>query len=179
MIPGQKHAERLLAPEVTGVKVVRAFNRELADVHEEILLERLRKSCEAIRAGDLTEPELMLMAQAKALEAIFVKLSTRAAEYSRARETEIFMRVALRAQSQCRATLEAIAQLRLPRIHQVIGQQNIAQTQQVNNGPSERGVGSEFKNAQSKVLRIIHGEKLDTRSPAAAIPAHTVLEAVA
>ena len=52
---------------------------------------------------------------------------------------EAFTRLALKAQSQCRATLETLADIKQPR-HVVIAQQaNLAHQQQVNNGTGQPG----------------------------------------
>ena len=58
--------------------------------------------------------EAMLSGQASALQAMFVRLSERAMEQTLMPNLEGFMRLALRAQSQCRATLETLAVLKNP-----------------------------------------------------------------
>jgi len=98
------------------------------------LLER----ADAMSRGDLSGAEAMLTAQASSLNAIFAEMARRAAanmgEYLTA--TETYLRLALKAQAQCRATLETLATIKAGPV--VIARQaNIAHgPQQVNNGVS-------------------------------------------
>jgi hypothetical protein len=78
----------------------------------------------------------MLMAQAAALNAIFTELARRAAvnmgEYLQA--TETYLRLALKSQAQCRATLQTLAEIKNPHPVAFVKQANIANgPQQVNN----------------------------------------------
>ena len=96
----------------------------------------LEQQIASIKSGDLSQVERKLVAQADTLDAIFNDLARRSAlnagEYLPA--MEIYMRLALKAQSQCRATLETLANIKNPPV--VIARQaNIAHgPQQVNNG---------------------------------------------
>ena len=97
----------------------------------------LRKKAEKVQAGDLSGMESLLVAQAIALDSIFTELARRAAldmgEYINAADT--YMRLALKAQSQCRTTVEALAEIKNPRPVAFVKQANIANgPQQVNNG---------------------------------------------
>ena len=89
-----------------------------------------------VNAGDTTALEATLTAQATALDTIFNELARRAAanmgEYIHT--TEIYMRLALKAQAQCARTIEVIAAMKNPPVI-FAKQANIAQgNQQVNNG---------------------------------------------
>lgn len=89
-----------------------------------------------VNSGDLSGVERRLIAQADTLDSIFNDMARRAAlnssQYLPA--MEIYMRLALKAQSQCRATLETLANIKNPTL--VIARQaNIAAgPQQINNG---------------------------------------------
>jgi hypothetical protein len=91
--------------------------------------------------------EQMLLAQAEALQAVFYEMMRRAAlnmgQYIE--PTEIYMRLGLKAQSQCRATIETLGELKNPRpiylnpkqVNNVAGNQQVNSSegpQQVNNG---------------------------------------------
>jgi len=69
------------------------------------------------KSGDLAMASRMLAAQAVTLDSMFIELARRAAanmgEYINASDT--YGRLALKAQGQCRATLEALAKLHQPR----------------------------------------------------------------
>jgi DNA-binding transcriptional MerR regulator len=112
----------------------------------------------------LGRPEAMLAAQAHSLDAIFTSLARRAhlnmGEYVNAADR--YMRLALKAQSQCRATIETLAAIKNPPM--VIARQaNIAHgPQQVNNGEPTRT--REIQSEPSKLLEQTHGERLDTRT---------------
>jgi hypothetical protein len=73
----------------------------------------LNDQCAAVEAGDLSKPRAMLAAQAISLNAIFTEMARRAAlnmgEY--VQSSERYMRLALKAQAQCRTTVEALERL--------------------------------------------------------------------
>lgn len=100
--------------------------------------ESLKAKAKAVQDGDLKALETMLASQAVALDTLFSSLAMRAklnmGEYMHAAEK--YMRLALKAQGQCRTTVETLAAIKNP---QPYIQNNRAQYQQVNNGtvPSE------------------------------------------
>lgn len=122
------------------------------------------------KENDLSRAEEMLICQAHTLDAMFFALSGRAAknmgQYLDA--TDSYMRLALRAQSQCRATLETLALLKIPPNPTFIRQANVAHgPQQVNNGsppPGNPSRARETENRQSELLEHCNGERLDTRA---------------
>lgn len=95
-------------------------------------IDALRLRVDATHNGSLREVETVLASQAHALDSIFASLALRAklnmGEYMEAAEK--YMRLALKAQSQCRATLETLAEVKNPKPHI---QNNKAMYQQVNN----------------------------------------------
>ncbi|MFO1266895.1 MAG: hypothetical protein U1F67_09045 [Rubrivivax sp.] len=100
------------------------------------LMDRLAEDVKDVWAGDMRQAEAMLYGQAHALQTIFVSLARRAAlnigEHMGA--TETYLRLALKAQGQCRATLETLAAIKNPPVL-FARQANIAHgPQQVNNG---------------------------------------------
>ena len=98
----------------------------------------LRASIKEVGDGDLRSVEAILIGQAGALNAMFSELARRAGlnmgEHLGA--TETYMRLALKAQGQCRATLETLAAIKNPPVVYA-RQANISHgPQQVNNGPA-------------------------------------------
>ena len=87
-------------------------------------------------AGNLERMERMLSAQAQTLNIMFTELARRAAVNmgERLDATETYLRLALKAQAQSRATVEALSEMKNPRSVAFIRQANVAQQQQVNNG---------------------------------------------
>ena len=109
------------------------------------MVESLQASGEAINRNDLAAAERMLYAQAVTLNAIFTDMARRAAsnmgEYLDA--TDRYMRLGLRAQAQCRTTVETLHEMKNPHPVAFVQQANIAHgAQQVNNGvmPSTTGM---------------------------------------
>jgi len=131
------------------------------------LVGALSAQTKAANEGDLSRAEAMLVAQAHTLDAIFNNLAQRAAlnmgEYMEA--SEKYLKLALRAQSQCRATWEALAAIKNPPVAGYVKQANIAHgPQQVNNAPaaaSEAPRGRENANPQNELLEKKDGERLD------------------
>ena len=115
---------------------IRFLDAEYTDLSLMDLTRELRDQGDAVNRGDFTVSERMLNGQAVALNAMFAELARRAAlnmgEHLPAAET--FMRLALKAQAQCRATIETLAAMKNPPV--VFARQaNISNgPQQVNNG---------------------------------------------
>lgn len=121
----------------------------------------------------------MLMAQAHTLDAIFNNLMRRASGYmgQNSDAVERYMKFGLRAQSQCRATLETLAYIKNPPM--VIARQANLTTapQQVNNGFATSTRTREIQSEQSKLLEQTH-VRLDTGMTGQTIGTDTQLEAV-
>lgn len=93
----------------------------------------LRANGDAVVGGDLGRVERMLVAQAITLDTIFANLAERSTRQDYIKNAETYLRLALKAQAQCRSTAEALAMLKNPQPY--IRQTNISQGhQQVNNG---------------------------------------------
>jgi hypothetical protein len=93
------------------------------------------------------------------------------------------MRLSLKAQSQCRSTLEALAEIKNPKPVAFVQQANIAHgPQQVNNGtappPADPSRAGESEKPPNKLLESQNGERLDTGAAGAAGGADSRLEAV-
>lgn len=140
------------------------------------LVNKLADDTKDMQAGDMKRAEAMLFGQAHALQSIFVTLAQRAAsnigQYIGA--TETYLRLALKAQGQCRATLETLATIKNPPV--VIARQaniNNGGQQQVNNGaaPSAGQTpahAAKATPAPSGLLEQQHGQWLDSGAPSAA-----------
>ncbi|WP_157691731.1 hypothetical protein [Noviherbaspirillum autotrophicum] len=134
---GADKAKLALIPSVNAASVMLAYPNDIvgADVELATLLDGLRDSCNAVKDGDLTSLEAMLAAQAIALQSIFTSLARRAQTQEYQRQLEALLTLALKAQSQSRATILALAELKYPRQVAFVNQANISHgPQQVNNG---------------------------------------------
>jgi hypothetical protein len=127
--------------------------------------------------NNMADVETMLLAQAYALQSVFWKMMMRAdkAEYNKNLQT--YFAIGLKAQSQCRTTLEALAEIKNPRHPATfVKQQNIANNQQVNNEGAaslpqlsdtntRTHAGTEnITNNANKLLEAKSYERLDTRT---------------
>jgi hypothetical protein len=134
----------------------------------------LKDGMNDVSKNDLSSCEAMLYCQAHVLQAIFVASAHRGTLSEEwFPNYEAHMRLALKAQSNCRATLETLATIKNPRV--VFARQaNIAQgPQQVNNammppGEPRAGAGKTEK-PQNKLLEVQNGERLDFGTPGAAV----------
>ncbi len=155
-----------------------------ADLQE--LCTDLDKRIDKIKDGDMSSVEAMLFGQAKVLETMFTSLARRAANQDGLKQFQVNLTLALKAQAQCRSTLEALAEIKNPRPVQFVKQANMTTgPQQVNNGyagtPSHSGIQSGAGNIQSeqnKLLEADNGNYLDTRAQGAASRVNQTVEAV-
>jgi hypothetical protein len=143
----------------------------------------MREKTSAVHSGSLAGLEETLTAQAVALDAIFNEMARRAAanmgEYLTT--TETYLRLGLKAQAQCRATLQTLFEMKNPQPVAFVKQANIANgPQQVNNGvasppPSHAEISV---NPSNELLGLGHEQRLDIRTAGPAGGAHPHLEAV-
>ena len=89
-----------------------------------------------VSSGDMSTPERMLLSQAMALQSIFTCMAKNASVNS-GKNREGMLMLALKAQSQSRNTILALAELKNPRQATFVRQQNVSGgAQQVNNAAS-------------------------------------------
>ena len=155
----------------TGVK--ESFDIGLGDdFNFQSTMQVLEKTIAQIQSGDLSKIEEMYISQAVALEVMFTSLARRAKAQEKLLQYETHMRFALKAQNQCRATLQALVQLKQPSNTTFVKQANIAQGhQQVNNLP-EKNI-----TPQNELLKDSYAQ-LDTGTTTTPKGINTSLEAV-
>lgn len=173
--PQRQTADTLLSSALQSAIVVEGYSKnlmgglEIADLYEAI-----KDKGDTLRSGNLIAVEMMLFNQAQALQGIFTSMARRAAmnagEFLGA--TDTYLRLALKAQAQCRATLEALAEIKNPQPTAFIRQQNIAANQQVNNGTATnaRARAEESGNSTNELSAVTHEQRqrLDLGATAAA-----------
>lgn len=131
----------------------------------EVLSEQGRKAA----SGDLGSLESMLAIQSHTLDTMFNEFAVLAQRNLQTNfaAAETFMRLALKAQSQCRATVESLAVVKNPPAVAFVKQANIAAGhQQVNNG-DDRARGNQFPanellGAHEQQQRLEHGTAQET-----------------
>jgi len=150
-------------------------------------VQQMNDNIKAANDGNMDDLVGMLTAQAGALNAMFNHFARHANKATQLPHLDVYTRMAMKAQSQCRTTIEAIAEIKFPKRATFIKQANIARSQQVNNARQQQvnnGAGAESspreKNVtpSNKLLEEQHGERLDGGAPGAAGGKDTHLEAV-
>jgi hypothetical protein len=175
-------ADVALDPLFGAAVTCATFTQKLCgDTDINAVYEALHDRAKAIRGNKLTSAEDLLTGQAAALHAIFLELTRRSGanlgEFIQAAET--YMRLALKAQAQCRATLETLAAIKNPPVVYA-RQMNIATGhQQVNNSPGALRAGETAK-APNEVLETQHDEskRLESGPAGEAIRTNSAMEAV-
>ena len=132
----------------------------------------LEKTIQQIQSGDLSKIEEMYISQAVALEVMFTSLARRAKNQEKLLQYETHMRFALKAQNQCRATLQALVQLKQPSQTTFVKQANIAQGHQQVNNLAEKNI-----TPQNELLKDSHA-KLDNGATPTTKGIDTTLEAL-
>lgn len=170
-------ARLALNPSVNAAAVVASYGKPLGiEPGDAIdaLMDRLAEDVNDVWTGDMKRAEAMLFGQAHALQAIFMNLARRATTQDHMKNWEAYLRMALKAQNQCRMTLETLATIKNPPV--VIARQaniNHGGQQQVNNGPAPATgpAATHAATAQSAPTGLLerqHGQWLDTRAQSSA-----------
>ena len=171
-------AQTLTRPEVNAAVAIEQWQADTHDVNA--LVTELNRQVEAVNSGDMSRPEAMLMAQAHTLDNIFNTLARRAINQEFLLHWETYMRMAMKAQSQCRMTIETLATLKNPQV--VFAKQaniNNGGQQQVNNGVgADTSRARESEPEPSKLLEKQDGERLDTRTEGSASGANQTVAAM-
>ena len=122
-------------PETLNAIVIDSFKGNLFGERVELggIIDSLQQSSEQLQSGTpLLLAERILMSQAQSLNAVFCDMAKRANRQEYVANMDKLLRLALKAQSQCRATLETLANIKNPPI--VFAKHaNIAHQQQINN----------------------------------------------
>lgn len=171
-----------VAPALAAATAIRAFDAHIGNTDLTAVIEGINAVSARVKAGDLSDLEHALVSQALGLQGIFANLAGRAARQDQQRHFEGFLALALRAQAQSRATIEAVVELKYPRALVFAKQANVNQggMQQVNNGVAPAHVEA-TPNTQNRFLEHDDGKPGSWMDPgAAAAPARsdTAMETV-
>jgi hypothetical protein len=180
--PADVLARKVLMPSMQAALTVKDYNKSLGEMSISTLVFALSDQCEAASSGDLKRGEALLTAQAHTLDAIFNNLARKAARCEYLNQAEVNLRLALKAQSQCRATLETLAAIKNPQPVAFVKQANIAHgPQQVNNEvaqPSRASHARKGEKQPNKLLETPNEKPLDTGAQGATGFANPALETV-
>src|SRR5664280_530536 len=168
-------ARTLTRPEVGAACAIEKWQKNTHDVNE--LAAELTAQVQAVNGGDLRRAEGMLISQAHTLDNVFSVLLCRATAQTMLPQWEAYMRMAMRAQSQCRMNLEALAEMKNPKAIAFVKQANIAHGhQQVNNGTHAHA--EEKRTPPTQLLEQQHGGWMDPGTTSEAVGASQAVEAV-
>lgn len=182
-------AENSISTTILNAVTARNFSKIMGvtDLTEttSVMQEKVGK----VNMGDLTELEATLTAQSVTLDTMFNELARRAVlnmgEHLSA--TETYMRLALKAQSQCARTIEVLAAMKNPPVVYA-KQANIAHgNQQVNNGSNQSNTHADAHphtgriiNQPNELLEVHYGGKtMDNRATQTTIPKDKAMATVA
>ena len=180
--------------------VTESFGKSLfPELGLHLLHNEIQASINAVQDGDMNGIEDMLVGQAKSLQTMFVSMARRANNQQYLKQYSTYMNLALKAQAQSRATIQALVEIKYPRQMIVTKQANITQgNQQVNNGVAvqpdfsdqyahTRTHAGENQSDTNKLMELNHDEnqtidnqpqRLDARTTQTSITSHTPLETV-
>jgi hypothetical protein len=176
-----------MQPSVAAAMVaIRCIAKSDSEIRIRDLIDTLDDSIGELQAGEMSRAEAMLFAQAHALQAMYVDLANRGIRSERMEHREANLRLALKAQNQCRMTLESLSNIKNPPV--VIARQaNISHgPQQVNNGTTpadpqgknRRAHAANQSTRQNELLEVRNEQGLDTRPARASGRADSHMEAV-
>lgn len=179
-------ASLVMRPSLNGAAVVSAYAGAFGTTDDDLgaLMDQLVADMQVASNGDTKRSEAMLFSQAHALQAIFMSLARRAQRQEALSHWDAYLRMALKAQNQCRMTLETLATIKNPPV--VIARQaniNNGGQQQVNNGlvPAAEQADARAANpaaAPTELMEQQHGEWLDPGASGAASGADSQLAPV-
>ena len=164
-VPARTVARCLTDPATAAAGTINELYRRVSDDGDiNGYIAELQHQALAASAGDMSRSEVMLTSQATTLNALFHSLTGWALNHLKeggnAAYFEMHMRLAFKAQSQSRATIETLGEIKNPRQVAFVKQANIAGgNQQVNNGA--QSVARENKIQQNRLLEEQDGKRMD------------------
>ncbi|CAH0354061.1 hypothetical protein [Aquabacterium sp. CECT 9606] len=176
----QANAAFWLDPATAAASVIAPFSKPaMPDINSDALVTKLHES---MKPDAYKEQSLaMLYGQAMALQTIFVELSRRGIKQDALLQYEAHMKLAMKAQNQCRMTLESLAAVQNPPVVYA-KQANFANGHQqvVNNGAPAQPTTPTAKpeTTQNQLLEESHGERLDLGAKAKAGGADPLMAAM-
>jgi len=174
---GLTHAS--LWPTVQAALTLGEYNKPFGDLALETLVADLRQQCDLAIDGNLGRTEALLITQAHTLNAIFNDLARKAAKSEYLNQLESYLRLGLKAQGQCRATLETLAAIKNPQPVAFVRQANIAHgPQQVNNSAVDDKRMPEIENQHGRVIEGRNDKRLDSGTTETAGGRNSSLETV-
>jgi hypothetical protein len=164
-------AKKLTRPEDQAFLTIRKLH-PIKDVNT--LTKILSQQTADVIGGNMTRAEGMLLSQAHTADALFNSLVMKGLDQTHMAHYEAFMKLAFKAQSQCRSTLQALSDIINTSVVYA-KQANITNgNQQINNGVTAPRK-QENKNYSNELLTEMPTATVDTRRTGETIPVNSVL----
>lgn len=138
-------------PEFRATQTISMISGEVLNIG--CLYDVLKENAGNASKGDMRLIENMLITQAQTLDAVFNNMVMLSFNAQYLKPMEYKMRLALKAQNQCRATLQTLANIKNPSHTSFVKQQNVAYQQQVNNGITASGIVAKSNDNQPKTFQ--------------------------
>ena len=171
--PEMKMAEVHTGPYMTNaIAFTKSMRGSLGELDITAITSAMLESAKRVKANDMSDVEAMLLSQAIVLNGMFADLSSRSVA-NRAdghfEASQIYLKLAFKAQNQARMTLESLSNIKNPPVLYV-KQANISHgPQQVNNGTASASQAKEMENSPNKLLDSSIDKPLDPRTPEPAV----------
>ena len=151
----ERYAKIILSASTMSAVLSADFSKSMfPDVKLADSISALSDKITTIQNGDMQPIEAMLIGQAQALQTMFVSLGRQAASKTSLPQYTAFMNLALKAQTQSRATIQALTELKYPKQTNFVKQANIANGhQQINNGQASNETSTR---APARTKKIEH-----------------------
>ena len=160
----EQKAKMCFNPSINAALIL---NKTKADFDPDFatLVSECNAQLNKVAKGDISNIEKMLMAQAYTLDSVYSQMLNKSLSSEYLNHLQIYSKIALKAQSQCRQTLAALAEIKNPKRTTFI--KNQATNQQVNfNENSEKN----NQNQSNELLTGNNYETLDARGTTTPIP---------
>ncbi len=157
----QSLARTMISPALQSAATINEYVNSPVDLDLQAIIACLDKQVGQVKSGNFDSIEQMMLVQAYTLDVIANNLFRRSKNQEYLNQLEVHLKLGLRAQSQSRANLEALVNMKTPKTR--LNQTNIAHGhQQVNNFPENR-------DGENELLEETDGERLDTGTPQEAV----------
>jgi len=144
---------------VCNARVMRSSHQNGKELDLDACVKTMKATANSVGNGDNSGIDSMLSVQAITLNTIFTSMAEKANSCTYMPLTEVYMKIALKAQTQCRTTLVTLAQIKNPRQIVITKQANISNgLQQVNNTLNQGGEQNELLSHEQE-----KGERLNSR----------------
>lgn len=152
----KRMAEGAVSADLLNASLAQTYYKNIfTDIDIIHLVKGIKLQIEEVKAGDMRSMERLLVAQANSLQIMFVSLGRMAINNNQLDQRTAYMNLALKAQSQSRATVQALVELKSPKQATFVKQANIANgNQQINNHKSNMNSNGSNTRARAHTKEI-------------------------